>query len=127
MDFTQDNLLNRYLQAVGFWLPRAQKHDILAELSEDLRQQMEDREAELGRSLSDDDIKAILKQRGQPMMVARTFLPQRSLISPVLYPIYKVVLKIVVLVTLLINIVGTILSTIFDHAAAPNPLAALLH
>jgi hypothetical protein len=127
MNFTQDTLLNRYLQAVGFWLPRLQKHDILAELSADLHQQMDDREAELGRSLTDADIKNILKQRGQPMMVARSFLPQRSLISPVLYPIYMVVLKIVVLVTVLINIVGTILSTIFEHAAAPNPLAAILH
>jgi len=127
MNFTQDNLLNRYLQAVGFWLPRAQKDDILAELSADLLQQIEDREAELGHTLSDEEIKAVLKQRGQPMMVARSFLPQRSLISPVLYPIYIVVLKIVVLVTLLINIVGTTLSTIFNHAAAPNPVAVILH
>ena len=28
------DLVSRYLQAVGFWLPRAQKQDILAELSE---------------------------------------------------------------------------------------------
>jgi len=35
-------LLNRYLQAVGFWLPRKQKQDILAELSEDLRSQIEE-------------------------------------------------------------------------------------
>lgn len=127
MNFIHDNLLNRYLQAVGFWLPRAQKDDILAELSEDLQQQMEDREAELGHSLSEEDIKAILKQRGQPMMVARSFLPQRSLIGPVLYPIYTVMLKIVLLATLVLNLVGSFLSTLFNHGAALNPLAAMLH
>ncbi|MBB6146441.1 putative membrane protein [Silvibacterium bohemicum] len=126
MNLNQDNLLNRYLQAVGFWLPRRQKDDILAELAEDLRQQMEDREEELGRGLEDADIKAILKQRGQPMRVAASFLPQQSLIGPVLYPIYLMVLKIVVLVTLLINVIATILSTVFNHAAAPHPIAAVL-
>ena len=38
------DLIDRYLQAVGFWLPRDQKQDILAEISEDLRSQLEDRE-----------------------------------------------------------------------------------
>ena len=35
-------LLERYLQAVRFWLPKAQQEDILAELSEDLRSQIEE-------------------------------------------------------------------------------------
>jgi hypothetical protein len=30
-------LLERYLQAVKFWLPKEQKEDIIAELSEDIR------------------------------------------------------------------------------------------
>jgi hypothetical protein len=125
MKLTQDNLLNRYLQAVGFWLPRQQKDDILAELSEDLHQQMEDREEELGHSLGDAEIKAILKQRGQPLLVARSFLPQRSLISPVLYPIYIVVLKIVLLVTLGFWLVGSLIGAILSHTAAANPLAGV--
>ena len=29
-------LLDRYLQAVRFWLPKAQQQDIIAELSSDL-------------------------------------------------------------------------------------------
>ena len=37
-------LVDRYLQAVKFWLPRHQKDDILAELSADLQSQIEDRE-----------------------------------------------------------------------------------
>ena len=91
------DLIDRYLQAVGFWLPRAQRQDILAEISEDLRSQLEDREEELGRALSESEVAEILKQRGRPIFVAGQFLPQRSLIGPALYPIYIFVLKIVAL------------------------------
>jgi hypothetical protein len=88
-------LLDRYLQAVKFWLPKKQKQDIIAELSEDLRSQIEDREAELGRKLNESEIATLLKQRGRPVLVANRFLPQESLIGPVLFPIYLFVLKIV--------------------------------
>jgi hypothetical protein len=91
------DLVNRYLQAVGFWLPRAEKQDILAEISEDLHSQIEDHEAELGRALNESEVAEILKQRGRPLLVAAQFLPQRSLIGPALYPIYVFVLKIVAL------------------------------
>src|ERR1700682_1613463 len=88
-------LLDRYWQAVKFWLPKKQKQDIIAELSEDLRSQIEDREAELGRKLNESEIVTLLKQRGRPILVANRFLPQESLIGPVLFPIYLFVLKIV--------------------------------
>jgi hypothetical protein len=88
------DLIDRYLQAVGFWLPRAQKQDILAELSEDLHSQIEDREAELGRQLTESEIADLLKKRGQPMLIAGQFLPQRGLIGPALFPVYILVLKI---------------------------------
>jgi hypothetical protein len=89
------DLLDRYLQAVGFWLPKAQQQDIIAELSEDLHSQIEDKEAALGRSLNETEIDDILKQRGRPVLVANRYLPQRSLIGPVLFPIYLFVVKIV--------------------------------
>jgi hypothetical protein len=95
MTKSSTDLIDRYLQAVGFWLPRAQKQDILAELSEDLRSQLEDRESQLGRALAESEVADILKRRGRPIFVAGQFLPQRSLIGPALYPIYIFVLKIV--------------------------------
>jgi len=91
------DLIDRYLQAVGFWLPRAQKQDILAELSEDLRSQIEDRESELGRAMTESEVADLLKKRGRPILIAGQFLPQRGLIGPALYPIYVFVLKIVAL------------------------------
>ncbi len=86
-------LVDRYLHAVRFWLPRNQKDDIIAELSEDLRSQIEDQEAELGRKLTDAEVEPILKRCGSPMAVAERYLPQRSLIGPALFPIYSVVIR----------------------------------
>ncbi len=92
-----NDMLARYLQAVGFWLPPATKQDILAEISEDLHSQIDDRAAGLGRPLTEGEIAEILKQRGRPVVVAGSFLPQRQLIGPVMFPIYVFVLKIVAL------------------------------
>jgi hypothetical protein len=94
-------LVDRYLHAVKFWLPRKQKDDIIAELSEDLRSQIEEKEAELGRKLSDADVEPILKRCGSPMAVAGRYLPQQFLIGPALFPIYRVIIRSLVLYFLL--------------------------
>src|SRR5450631_755920 len=86
-------LVDRYLQAVRFWLPKAQKQDIITELSEDISSQMEEKETELGRKLNDAEVEAILKQIGSPILVANRYLPQRQLIGPLLFPIYRLVLR----------------------------------
>jgi len=90
-------LLNRYLHAVKFWLPKGQKDDIIAELGDDLRSQIHDREEELGHPLDDDALAAILKQRGHPMRVASQYLPPRPLIGPALAPAYYFILRLVIL------------------------------
>jgi hypothetical protein len=104
-------LLERYLYAVKCGLPKAQQDDIIAELAEDLRSQIEDKEAELSRSLDDSEIATILKQRGHPAAVAGGYLPQRYLIGPALFPVYRLVLQIVVvwvLIPVFVLIVGPI-------------------
>src|SRR5689334_8746084 len=95
------DLLDRYLQAVRFWLPRAQQDDIIAELSEDIRSEIEEKESALARKLNPAELEALLKQRGRPMLVANRYLPQRSVIGPALFPAYLLVLKIVMLCYLL--------------------------
>src|SRR4051794_10177607 len=91
------DLVERYLQAVEHWLPTKQRHDIIAELSEDIHSQIEEREASLGRPLITAEVEALLLERGRPMLVASRYLPQEYLIGPELFPIYRFVLKIVLL------------------------------
>ena len=91
-------LIDRYLQAIRFWLPKKQRNDILAELSEDLRSQIEDKETELGRKMNGGELEALLKQIGDPLLVAERYLPQQHVVGPVLFPIYYFVLKMFALV-----------------------------
>ena len=90
-------LLDRYLQAIEFWLPKRQRQDIIAELSEDLRSQIEEKETELGRKLQDDEVEAILKRCGAPLEVALRYRPQQYLIGPTLFPIYRFVLAVLLI------------------------------
>ncbi len=106
------DLIDRYLQAVRFWLPKtSRQEDLLAELGEDLRSQVDEKEQELGQPLDKPEMAAILKRCGSPMMVAGRLGPQRHLIGPALFPIYEFVLKMVllwILVPVFIFIVGPV-------------------
>jgi hypothetical protein len=96
------DLIDRYLQAVRFWLPKTnRREDLLAELGEDLHSQIEDKEAELDHPLGKPEMAAILTRCGSPMTVAGRLGPQRYLIGPALFPIYAFVLKMVLLWILL--------------------------
>ncbi len=97
MKQTMADLVDRYLHSVRITLPGEQREDILAELRQDIDSQLEEREQELGWTLSEDDIAAILKKRGHPSFVASRYVPQRYLIGPAMYPIYVFVLKLVLL------------------------------
>ncbi len=88
-------LIERYLQSVKFALPKNQKQDIVAELAEDLHSQIQDQEAALGRSLTQEEIAAILKKVGHPMQVALRYRQPRYLIGPQVFPMYLFVLKLI--------------------------------
>ena len=90
-------LLERYLQAVRFWLPRKRQEDITRELAEDIRSEIEEKEAQLGHSLGDPEMEAILRRWGPPMAVALRYLPNQFLIGPLLLPLYWFVLRVVLL------------------------------
>lgn len=93
-------LIERYIQAVKFWLPRTQQDDIAAELHANILSQAEDKEAELGHPLQEEDEVAILKQLGPPPLVAASYRPDqgtvafgRQWIGPLVYPFYRVAVK----------------------------------
>jgi hypothetical protein len=89
-------LIDRYLQAVRFWLPKSQ-HDLALELAEDLHSQVEAKEAELARPLDEAEVSAILKECGRPVLVAGRLRPQDYLIGPTIFPAYRFILKMTLL------------------------------
>lgn len=90
--------LDKYVDAVKTWLPKEQRADILAEIAEDLRSEVEDQESARGRGLDDAEIRALLERRGHPMWLAEAYVPRQYLIGPVLLPIYKRVVKVALVV-----------------------------
>src|SRR5467141_4527918 len=88
-------LLERYWQAVRSYLSRSQQEDILKELRENLRGQIEDRESALGRALNEDELAEIPKKHGHPLLVATRYRQSRHLIGSTLFPFYWLVMKII--------------------------------
>jgi hypothetical protein len=93
-------IVDRYLQSVKKCLPAAQADDIIKELSENIYAQIEDKESELNRSLTEAEVEAILKQHGHPLLVASRYRQEqrnvsfgRQIIGPALFPFYIRVLK----------------------------------
>src|SRR6266849_9436125 len=93
-------IVDRYLQSVKNCLPRAQADDIIKELSENISSQLEDKEGELGRPLTDAEVETILKQHGHPLLVASRYRQEQrnvsfggQIIGPALFPFYIRVLK----------------------------------
>jgi hypothetical protein len=106
-------LTDRYLRAVKGNLNTKERDDIINELAENIHAQMEDRAAELGRALTSDEQAAVLRQLGNPLVVANSYrADQRTvafggvqLIGPELFPLYARVLAINVAITVAVVLV----------------------
>jgi hypothetical protein len=99
------DLIERYLHAVRTHLPQGKQDDVVAELAEDLRSRVEEREAELGRGLTEDEAAELLRQLGHPAHLASRYGSWQQLIGPALFPAYKRTLKITLGIALLANVV----------------------
>lgn len=96
-------LIDRYLQLVRTFLPKAEQDDIIRELQANLLSQIEDKELEYGRPLRQDEVEAILKKHGHPLLVASRYRPHQYLIGPVIFPFYWMALKISLVIALILT------------------------
>jgi hypothetical protein len=92
---TQLDLFERYLQAIRRNLPWGRQDDILAELRVNLEAQLEDKEEQLGRPMTEGEMIDWLKQLGSPVAMAMRYQPQQYLIGPAIFPMYWYVLRLV--------------------------------
>jgi hypothetical protein len=86
-------MIDRYLQAVKFALPQAERDDIIKELRDSILSQIEEKEATLGRPLNEDEQAELLKRLGSPLQLASRYRKQQYLIGATMFPIYWKVLK----------------------------------
>src|SRR5579871_6324329 len=110
------DILDRYLQAIGEYLPAAGKEDTLAELRANLLALIEDREEQLGRPLNEDELVEIIRNHGRPVVVASRYLPQQWLIGPELFPFYRLALRRSLPLVILFYFSAQVVSLLFqDH------------
>ncbi|BCS34104.1 hypothetical protein TBR22_A33330 [Luteitalea sp. TBR-22] len=112
-------LVERYLNAVRFFLPHRDQDDIVRELSENLSSEMEDRSQALGRDLSEPEVADILRRHGHPALVASRFAPRQHLIGPVVFPIYLFALKLGLGAALVVTVVLAVITSALQGVSVP--------
>jgi hypothetical protein len=109
-------IFDRYFHMLRLFLPKDQRDDIVRELSEEIRSQVTDKEAELGRPLSQAEQVALIRQYGHPILIAARYRPQRYLIGPVVFPYYLLALKILAAVVFAVSIVASVMAMLVPDA-----------
>jgi hypothetical protein len=108
------DLFERYLQAVGKYLPWERQQDIVAELRANLEAQREEREAGLGRPLTEGEMIDWLKELGPPTRMASRYQAPRYLIGPTVFPMYLYILRLATLWATVAYAIATAVRTIVE-------------
>jgi hypothetical protein len=117
-------LLERYLQSIGRQLPTKSREDTLAELQANLLAEMEEREEQTGRPLSDDEVAEVLRRHGNPSVVAARYQAQQYFIGPEVFPFYWLTVRRVLPWVILAAIVSQAVMLIYlPH---PRPVMAAI-
>ncbi|WGM30019.1 hypothetical protein KKHFBJBL_00234 [Brevundimonas sp. NIBR11] len=119
------DMVERYLEAVAAQLSADEREDIVAELRDLILSRLEAKEETLGRSLTDDEREAILREMGHPLVVAARYRKgPDSLIGPELFPYWLYGVKAGLLVLLAVHALGlfvTLISGSHDGGRAIGP------
>jgi hypothetical protein len=97
-DAMSTNLFDLYVSEVGKNLPSKKRSDIETELRSSLQDMLEDRKQNSEHRDEEEMMVEVLTEMGPPEKVAASYLPERFLIGPRLFPSYKMVLQIVLAV-----------------------------
>ena len=92
------NLIDRYVRAIGRRLPQRSRADIEQEIRSAVEDMLEDRSKKEGKSVDEEMTIRVLKEYGKPETVAASYLPERYLVGPQLFPIFWMVVQIVFIV-----------------------------
>jgi hypothetical protein len=125
-ELTNQELLDRYVHAMKMLLPADKMDDLAAEISSNLQSLVEDKAMQLGRDLSPDELSAILKQHGHPVLVACRYRDRatRGLISPELFPFYWFTLRAILALWVAIRVIVAVF-TLQGTATAGSVLLLL--
>jgi hypothetical protein len=116
------DLVDRYLHAVRLWLPSGVKDDIVAELSEDIHSEIDERSAAKGRPLTDSELSDLIARHGRPIVAASRYRPEQSLIGPALFPIYAIAIRMLAVIYVVPWVIAWLwFAVFFPFFGADNP------
>lgn len=122
------DMVERYLEAVAAQLPGDQRDDIVAELRDLILSRIEAKEETLGRSLTDDEREAILKEIGHPLVVAARYRKgPDSLIGPELFPYWLYGVKAGLVILLVVHGISLFMSLVGGPRDAGQAIAQAFH
>ncbi len=113
----ENNLIERYIHEVGRRLPKKNREDVTLEIRTALEDLLEERGVDASKEQS--KVEEILIEYGQPGKVAASYLPDRWLIGPRIYPTFEKALKIA------LAVIGTIALISFSFDLASNGFSLL--
>jgi len=98
-------LIDIYVTEVGENLPGKMRADIEAEIRSLIEDTLEGRAQEAGREPDEAMVVDVLKEFGPPAQMAASYLPQRYLIGPRMFPIFILVMRIVLAVLVVLGLI----------------------
>ncbi|MFN3814977.1 HAAS signaling domain-containing protein [Brevundimonas sp.] len=121
-------LTEKYLKAVAAQLPAAGREDVIAELRDALMSRMEDREAALGRPLTEAEEEAVLREMGHPLAVAARFgAGPHHVVGPELYPWWLFGVKTALTVLAIITVIGAVVRVVVGDVDGAQALGQAIH
>jgi hypothetical protein len=118
----EPTMLDRYLAAVGNFLPPTNRADILAELRANLTAEFDAAEEQSGAPLTEDQQAGILRRHGHPFMVAGQYFPQQYLIGPAWIAGYYYTLKLAIGLAAAILLIGSLVYMVVEHSSITHLL-----
>ncbi len=105
-----NELIERYIAKVGENLPRKNREDITLELKSLLYDDLEERAG--GEAPTKEMTADMLHDFGNPETIAAKYQPERYLIGPDLFPVYRVVITVVLIVITVVFSIPMLISFI---------------
>ena len=86
-------LIDSFVYQVGQYLPESQRAEISSDLKQSIFEEIESVVEREGRGASEDELLEVIGRFGHPIKVANSYLPQRHLIGPEIFPVYSRALR----------------------------------
>jgi hypothetical protein len=114
--------IDRYVYAVGEALPLQERDDVQAEIRSLIQDELDARQPSGAAEVDETTVLAVLEQFGRPETLAARYHAPRSLIGPVLYPIFRIVSTIVLTVLVGVWVFGVAVDVGMYQRPLTNPL-----